>query len=303
MIMVDASFILELFLRYNEKRQESEDPMLVEAWLSSVVWHDLLLLENQLPFFVIEKLYHLALPSRPNSLCLIQLTFNFFNTLNINDNNFLDEEIQHFTHLLRFFQLPPPNKKKLPDRFHEMILPKYSATQLHEAGVKFKVSSSKCVLDLKFNGGVLEIPPLNFNDSTEAHVRNIMALKQCDYRSVTYITDFYLILDHLINTTTDVDLLIDKGIVFNCLGDNNAMTSMINNLNKGIFARNMNNEYYLLCKKLNDHYEEPWHKKKATLRHQYFSNPWRTASTIAAIILLVLTFIQTIFSILQVVKA
>jgi hypothetical protein len=46
MIMVDASFILELFLRYNEKRQESEDPMLVEAWLSNVVWHDLLLLEN-----------------------------------------------------------------------------------------------------------------------------------------------------------------------------------------------------------------------------------------------------------------
>jgi hypothetical protein len=295
--------------RVSEDPQEpprlSEDPpLLVEAWLSSVVWHDLLLLENQLPFFVIEKLYDFAsfFDSGPNiPISLMELTFDFFKSLNIHDKDHRNVVFQHFTDLHRFFQLPPPNK--IPVRVCKMILPKYSATQLHEAGVKFKVSSSKCVLDLKFNGGVLEIPPLEFDYSTEAHVQNIMALEQCDYKRETYITDFYLILDHLINTTTDVDLLIEEGVVVNCLGDNNAVISMINNLNRGIFARNMNEEYYHLCEKLNDHYEESWHKIKATLRHQYFSNPWRTASTIAAIILLVLTFIQTIFSILQVVKA
>ena len=58
-----------------------------------------------------------------------------------------------------------------------------------------------------------------------------MALEQCDYRREKYITDFYLILDHLINTTTDVDLLIDKGIVVNCLGDHNAVTLKMLNKN------------------------------------------------------------------------
>ncbi len=60
----------------------------------------------------------------------------------------------------------------------------------------------------------------------------IMALEQCDRTSYPYVTDFYLILDSLINTTKDVDLLSDEGILTNCLGDSNAMTSMINNLNK-----------------------------------------------------------------------
>ena len=66
LIRLDASFILELFLRYYEEKWEVDDPMFVEAWLLDAVWHELLLLENQLPFFVIEKLYQLAFPN--NSL-------------------------------------------------------------------------------------------------------------------------------------------------------------------------------------------------------------------------------------------
>ncbi|KAK7848438.1 hypothetical protein CFP56_004969, partial [Quercus suber] len=41
---------------------------------------------------------------------------------------------------------------------------------------------------------------------------------------------------------------------------------------------------------------EPW---KATLNHKYFSTPWRTASTIAGIFLLVFTLIQTLCSVIQ----
>nr|POE91134.1 upf0481 protein [Quercus suber] len=51
LIRLDASFVLELFLRYYEEKWEVDDPMFVEAWLLDVVRHELLLLENQLPFF------------------------------------------------------------------------------------------------------------------------------------------------------------------------------------------------------------------------------------------------------------
>ena len=63
LIKLDASFILELFLRYYEEKWEVDVPMFVEAWLLEVVWPELLLLENQLPFFEIEKLYQLAFPN------------------------------------------------------------------------------------------------------------------------------------------------------------------------------------------------------------------------------------------------
>uniref|UniRef100_A0A2N9HR53 Uncharacterized protein n=1 Tax=Fagus sylvatica TaxID=28930 RepID=A0A2N9HR53_FAGSY len=309
MIMLDACFILKLIIF---GISEINDPMRMEGWLFSMVYRELLLLENQLPFFVIEELYHLALPSKSNSIPLIQLTFEFFEELNIHKSP--NVKIKHFTDLLRFFQLPPTNK--LPKRIPNPIFPKYSVTQLHEAGVKFKVASrrrdekvsTKCVrdevpsrriLDLSFKNGVLEIPHSEFSDSTEALVRNIMALEQCDYISETYVTDFYSILDDLINTNEDVELLINKGILVNYLGDNNAVRSLINNLNRGIIFQNMNSEFCHLCEDLNEYYEQPWHRWKAMLRHQYFSTPWRSASTVAAIILLVLTLIQTVFSILK----
>ena len=233
LIRLDASFILELFLRYYEEKWEVDDPMFVEAWLLDVVWHELLLLENQLPFFVFEKLYQLAFPNNSNSTpSLNELTFNLnLNTQMKNTN----VEIQHLTDLLKFFHLPPSNK--LPYRDTKLTSPKYSATQLREAGVTFKVDSRKCPLNLDFKNGMLDFPLLKFQDTTEALIQNIMALEQCDYRRQAYITDFYLMSDHLINTSEDVDLLSDEGIIDNRLGDSNAMTAMINNLNKGIFRR------------------------------------------------------------------
>ena len=89
----------------------------------------------------------------------------------------------------------------------------------------------------------------------------------------------------------------------NYIGDNNAATLMINNLNKRIILPTVRDDYINLSEKLGKFYENPWHRMNATLKREYFSTPWRTASTFVAIILLFLTFIQTIFSIIPVVKA
>ena len=98
-----------------------------------------------------------------------------------------------------------------------------------------------------------------------------------------------------------MDFLCDKKILVNYLGDNNAIKSMINNLNKDIIWDRTRNDYFDLCKELNGFYENHWHKKNATLKSEYFSTPWRTASTVAAIILLVLNlFKQLACSIIQI---
>ena len=98
-------------------------------------------------------------------------------------------------------------------------------------------------------------------------------------------------MDQLINSNKDVDLLSDKGIIDNRLGDSNAVTYLINNLNS---------EFYDLCNDLNKFYEVPWYRWKATL-NKYFNTSWGTTSTIASILLLVLTLIQTSCSVIQVV--
>ena len=303
MILVDAIFILELFLRYDSGILTSGDPMIAGHWMLSVLKLDLLLLENQLPFFVLEKLFDLAFPVS-DSPSLIYLTFMFFEDFNIQNLTHENVEIEHFTDLLRTFQLPPPLNPLSPlIRTHETVKLSYTATQLHEAGVKFKVSSSKCLHDIKFDlkNGVLEIPCLQLYDDTEVLIRNVMALEQYSNWDKNYVMDYFLFMDFLINTTKDIDLLCNKGIVANYLGDNKAAASFINNLNTNIVPPGFDSNHIRIYKDLNTFYEKPWHRWKATLRHQYFSTPWRTASTIAAFILLGLTFIQTVCSIIQIV--
>ena len=143
---MQASFLSFFFREFERKYWESDDPMLVEGWLLSTVWRDLL--ENQLPFFVIEKLFRDAFPFKSGS-CLIELTFHFFRELNFQNRSPLSNvKIKHFIDLFRTFMLPPSNR--LPEAGNYKVKLLYSATQLNEAGVKLKVSPSKCLLDLKF---------------------------------------------------------------------------------------------------------------------------------------------------------
>ncbi|XP_062176234.1 uncharacterized protein LOC133881326 [Alnus glutinosa] len=126
-----------------------------------------------------------------------------------------------------------------------------------------------------------------------------MALEQCHYQFDHYVTDYIRILDFLIDTDKDVDLLVRKGILVNTLGNSNAVTTLVNKLRQQLLLLEMNSNYCCLCENLNTFYKVPCHSWKATLRRDYFSTPWRIAFTVAAIILLVLTFIQAICSIIS----
>ena len=57
LILVDAFFILDLFLRYHSNIWPSEDPVFKESFLLQTVINDLLLLENQLPFVFLEEFF------------------------------------------------------------------------------------------------------------------------------------------------------------------------------------------------------------------------------------------------------
>jgi hypothetical protein len=261
---------------------------------------DMWLIENQLSFFVIEELYDRAFSSCSHYPSFRQLAFTFFegfNTKKIYPNHNL--KIKHFTDLLRTFLLPQSPRPKQRNR-KQKVMHLYIASQLDEARVKFKVSSSKCLLELKFTNGVLTIPNLRLYDETECLFRNLLALEQCHYDFDSYFIDYVRIMNFLIDTTKDVDLLVRKKILVNRLGDNNAVTTLVNNLSTEIFLLVLSDDYFLLCKELNSFYDDRWHRWKATLRRDYLSNPWRTASTIAAIILLVLTLIQIVCSIILV---
>ncbi|KAG2694572.1 hypothetical protein I3843_08G148200 [Carya illinoinensis] len=211
---------------------------------------------------------------------------------------------RHFADLARAFFLPSSRKPVLLDESNDLPSADqlYTASQLYEAGVKFKVSSSKCLLDLKFTNGTLEIPCIIVDNATETIYRNVIAFEQCHYPRDSHLTDYIVLLNLLINTPKDAELLVRKGIIMNGLSNNGAVTSLFNSLDTNIIYYGWNSAYRGLFRDLNAFYKNTKHTWKATLKHDYFGTPWKIASTAAAVILLLLTLGQFICSIIQVVK-
>ncbi|KAF7831395.1 UPF0481 protein [Senna tora] len=123
----------------------------------------------------------------------------------------------------------------------------HSASELREKGVKLKASGRECLLELKFSGRHLEIPQILLHHKTETIFRNMIALEQCHYPSEPYITDYALLMDCLINTSKDVDVLVHKDIIINMLGDSSDMVKLFNGLCKDIGHINFNSDYLEIC--------------------------------------------------------
>ena len=295
LILIDSGFIIQLFWKY------SRDDYL-EPWFDAGIRSDLLLLENQLPFFVIEKIYSLSCSSVPSFL---ELTINYFQYFNISKKSELGISIRHFTDLIRIFHLQHPiESQPSRDKIGEQIILLPSATQLLEAGVRFRVNAeSECLLDLGFSEGVLKIPRLRVEDGTEILFRKMVALEQCHYPKASYITDYVVVLDFLINTGKDVDILVHKEILENWLGDSDSVANLFNGLGKNVIHGNIGSHFSDLCNGLNAFCSNPRNKLKASLRRDYGKTPWQTAASVAGILLLVLTLLQSVCSVMQVVQA
>ncbi|KAL5097720.1 hypothetical protein RYX36_002047 [Vicia faba] len=299
-IIIDACFIIELFLKFYEYPNWTEnDPILVKPGLRNDVARDLMLLENQLPFFVLEEIYKLAsinleFPS------LLTITIHYFTSFNLQKiNPVVCPTPKHLVDLLRTFLMPtlPWSFDSVPE---EIIGQVNSVSQLSEAGLKFEVSESKCLIDLNFDDkGVLKMSCFHVDDGTESRMRNIIAFEEShfSYQDSRYICQYMSMLDFLINTEKDVSILVNKKIIVNGMGDANAVAEMVSNLAKNVILPRLNSKYLSVCHRLNCFYENPLNKYKAIFVHEYFNTPWKIASTLAAVLLLLFTFIQTVCSI------
>ncbi|XP_060675137.1 uncharacterized protein LOC107425637 isoform X1 [Ziziphus jujuba] len=149
----------------------------------------------------------------------------------------------------------------------------YSAKQLDRAGVSFVPCKNQYLTNIvvkkfKYNffpWKSLELVVLEFKieDNTECLMRNVMALEQCVYPFQSYICDHISLLDHLINTAEDVELLVEKRIVDNLLGSNDAVTDLVNKLCDQIVESGLC--YGTICKQLNKHHDNFWNVTKKSL--------------------------------------
>lgn len=310
MLLLDGCFILELSLKYQEK---AHDIKCRPGFLFDPIWMDLLLFENQIPFFVVEKLFSLVITKSHDSHELLVNTFTnlFLAKETLGPPLILRGKIHHLLHLYHELFVPRlesrcksyksnncfPSLKILEEGNYRKKLVIPCATRLREAGVKFSYKRSyEHKFDIKFKRGVIEIPTLKIDSNHKPLYPNLIAFEVCLCYEYRTLSSYIVLLDLLINTREDVELLQRSGVIENTLPNEEEMADYLNLIGKGTYVDYCDHYFLDLFKDINAYYHLRWNTHRARLVHDYFSSPWTVISVFAAFILLILSFIQTFYS-------
>ncbi|KAE8126138.1 hypothetical protein FH972_020882 [Carpinus fangiana] len=264
MMVLDGCFIVELLRLYTKSYQgnddaEEEEPILETRWMVPNIGRDLLMLENQLPMFVLQKIYDIT-NQGANPLALNKLALRFFEPLRPGKDELSDDILEtiekqntnrQHPHLLALFQYSTfhnsqgnPNasvqtpKSSRPKRYSESKYEKIpgkgwvqNATTLRYAGVQFKKKSGN-FLDIEYKNTVLTIPTLYIDDGTSALLRNLIAYEQSNRSAGPYFSCLAVFLDCLVDTVDDINILRDAGIIKQAKGGDQEVVDLFNSLTK-----------------------------------------------------------------------
>ncbi|XP_018437744.1 UPF0481 protein At3g47200 [Raphanus sativus] len=316
-LFLDGCFVLELFRGTKEGFTEigyaPNDPVFAMGGLMHSIQRDMVMLENQLPLFVLDKLLELQPDTVYQPGLVAQLAVKFFAQLMptgeeltkmdkvesvdlVGDNGELHCLDVFHRSLFKSTRTPDGKslKKSMSSRKQQLI---HCVTELKGAGVKFRRKKTDKLWDIEFKKGYLKIPKLLIHDSTKSLFSNLIAFEQCHANSSNDITSYVIFMDNLINSAEDVSYLHHCGIIEHWLGSDFEVADLFNRLCKEVVFDPRDSYLSKLSGEVNRYYSRKWNSLKATLRHKYFNNPWAYFSFSAALVLLILTLVQSFFAV------
>ncbi|PKU73411.1 UPF0481 protein At3g47200-like [Dendrobium catenatum] len=341
-LVLDSIFTLELFLGFAHGFQglnySPNDPVFAVRGIMHLLQRDMIMLENQLPLFVLDWILAVQEGCEPSSSYRVApLALLFFNPLMpieeilrpmVTANPPDDRRALHCLDLFRHSLLPlrtlltpasgprpsfpseqsaPPVEIASPTLFsasrwlpiaqkrrRQLI---HCVADLRDASIKFWRRTDVQFWDIKFEEGVLYIPRIFIHDGTKSLFLNLMAFEQCNFKCRNHITAYLTFMNNLINSEVDVGHLHDNEIIENLLGSDREVAHMFNRLCKEVVSDI--NDCYLseLSEQVNLYYNKKWNTWRASFNQKYFSNPWTFISLMAAIALLLLTALQTFYTV------
>ncbi|KAK9928038.1 hypothetical protein M0R45_025195 [Rubus argutus] len=292
-LLVDGCFLIDLFGKhYGYLPVPEDDPVMKRGYLRNGIFRDLFLLENQIPWLVLDHLYRKTTLPHQTSLTTLAIYQCAIRSM-IGGRTVVPRTLHQSKHILELLRSWLVAQKVGQGATTWELIP--SASSLVEAGVKFKEGcASNGLLDIKFSNGVLEIPRLTIQETIEPVFRNLIIFEQCYHSCAPIFLSYVILLDTLINTPKDVDILSEKGIITNCLNPQEA-AEIFNNLDNDTFV----SEFYYseLCQEVNKYYKRRWPRWRAIYVRNHFSSPWAIASQVFAAIIFILALLQTVFNI------
>uniref|UniRef100_A0ACD5XSC6 Uncharacterized protein n=1 Tax=Avena sativa TaxID=4498 RepID=A0ACD5XSC6_AVESA len=303
-MVMDGCFLLEVMRTAAEDGETAgdyapSDPVFSrhgELYMFPYVRRDMLMMENQLPLLVLQRL--VAVVSGPDAATNDAINNMVLQFLSLTpgppvlcDGSLALHPID-VCHRSLLHGQPREAWKGQKDEF----VP--SATELDQAGIQLRRSATRSLHDISFLRGVLCIPELTVDDYTEHKLFSLMAFERLHAGAgANEVTAYVFFMDTIIRSTADAQLVCSKGIIWNGLGSDKEVAKMFNRLaNKAVLDKC--SPLRAVHGQVNTYCEKRWNRWRASLIQNYAGNPWAVVSLVAAVFLLLLTVVQTVYTVL-----
>lgn len=237
MMVLDGCFLLHLLLRHAPSDMMKEESLKEleqgknhtsissnRPWVWNMVLYDLLLVENQIPFFVVEILFDIFKTKHDEKVDLLACMLNLFTEIQphgIEDISLFRSRqyrIHHFLHAYYLSLLPQVNQKEYSSSVSPPLLSPIESTvslsKFLEEGIRVKNNKkSTSFIDISFRNGVLIIPTLQIHDYSIRLFHNIIAYEQCENDSMGYVSSYVAFMRGLIDDPNDMKTLSSDGII------------------------------------------------------------------------------------------
>ncbi|CAL9247321.1 unnamed protein product [Arabidopsis halleri] len=325
MMILDGCFILMLFLIVSRTidLSEEKDPIFTIPWILSSIQSDLLLLENQVPFFVLQTLFvesKIGLSSDLN-----RMAFHFFKSSIDKQGSYWEKhrdfKAKHLLDLIRetflpnirsvgesettsspHVQLHEGNSGKVLSSDSTGVPLILSAKRLRLQGIKFRPRRSEedSILDIILKKNRLQIPLLRFDGFISSFFLNCVAFEQFYTDSSNELTSYIVFMGCLLNDEEDVTFLRnDKLIIENHFGSNNEVSEFFKTISKDVVFEVHTSYLKDVFKGVNEYTKRWYNGLWAGFRHTHFESPWTCLSSFAVVFVILLTMLQSTVAILS----
>ncbi|KAJ1697118.1 hypothetical protein LUZ63_005630 [Rhynchospora breviuscula] len=237
MMVLDGCFLLHLLLRHAPSGMMKEENLKEleqgqnhtsissnRPWVWDMVIYDLLLVENQIPFFVVEILFDVFKTKHDGKIDLLACMLNLFTeiqphaTLDVSLFRNRRYCIHHFLHAYYLSLLPQVNQREYSSSLSPPLLSPTESTvglsKLLEEGIRIKNNKkSTSFMDISFKNGVMAIPTLQIHDYSIRLFHNIMAYEQCEHDNTGYVSSYMAFMQGVIDDSNDMKTMNSNGII------------------------------------------------------------------------------------------
>ncbi|GJM94978.1 hypothetical protein PR202_ga11666 [Eleusine coracana subsp. coracana] len=276
---------------------------------------DLLKLDNQIPFSVVDKLYKLLQNTLFKDIDgdIREMALSCFDDImpgrsGTKVSNALPKQVHHLLHLFHWSRIPSSKYQVQTSSFvdNELEAELPSASELRESATLCWKSPPGSSLEVSFHRSIfrigavnISIPAVHICGYSETIFRNLMSFEQSYMRASFSVTVYSICMARLLQNIDDAKILRGKRILAHSPKTDQEIVDLFRKLSEDYKNKCLPEDFIKLKKDVATHHNKCLYQKCGGMMIQFCPNGWIVISVLAAIILFSVTVTSGILSMIR----